>query len=176
MNKIETFINDLIILKPEIYHDERGYFFERYNKRKLSEIFISSEFVQDNESSSSYGVLRGLHYQEKPFDQSKLITCLKGEVLDVVVDLREESSTYLKHFSIKLSEKNKYQLYIPKGFAHGFIVLSKEAIFSYKVDNYYSPDHEKGIRWDDPSLDIDWILPKNKIIISNKDQQLPRLL
>ena len=141
MKKIETYINDLIIFEPEIYRDERGYFFESYNKKELKNINVDSDFVQDNESSSSYGVLRGLHFQEEPFDQAKLIRCLKVEVLDVVVDLRKKSSTYLKHFSIKLSDVNKYQLYIPKGFAHGFVVLSKNATFSYKVDNYYSPNH-----------------------------------
>ena len=160
----------------EIYRDERGYFFESYNKKELKNINVDSDFVQDNESSSSYGVLRGLHFQEEPFDQAKLIRCLKGEVLDVVVDLRKKSSTYLKHFSIKLSDVNKYQLYIPKGFAHGFVVLSKNATFSYKVDNYYSPNHERGIIWNDSSLNIDWKVPKNKIIISDKDQKLPSLL
>ncbi|MDB0022465.1 dTDP-4-dehydrorhamnose 3,5-epimerase [Flavobacteriaceae bacterium] len=176
MKKIETYINDLIIFEPEIYRDERGYFFESYNKKELKNINVDSDFVQDNESSSSYGVLRGLHFQEEPFDQAKLIRCLKGEVLDVVVDLRKKSSTYLKHFSIKLSDVNKYQLYIPKGFAHGFVVLSKNATFSYKVDNYYSPNHERGIIWNDSSLNIDWKVPKNKIIISDKDQKLPSLL
>ena len=176
MKKIETYINDLIIFEPEIYRDERGYFFESYNKKELKNINVDSDFVQDNESSSSYGVLRGLHFQEEPFDQAKLIRCLKGEVLDVVVDLRKKSSTYLKHFSIKLSDVNKYQLYIPKGFAHGFVVLSKNATFSYKVDNYYYPNHERGIIWNDSSLNIDWKVPKNKIIISDKDQKLPSLL
>jgi dTDP-4-dehydrorhamnose 3,5-epimerase len=176
MKKIETYINDLIIIEPEIYRDKRGYFFESYNKKELKNINVDSDFVQDNESSSSYGVLRGLHFQIEPFDQAKLIRCLKGEILDVVVDLRKKSSTYLKHFSIKLSDVNKYQLYIPRGFAHGFVVLSKNATFSYKVDNYYSPNHERGIIWNDSSLNIDWKVPKNKIIISDKDQKLPSLL
>jgi dTDP-4-dehydrorhamnose 3,5-epimerase len=176
MKKIETYINDLIIIEPEIYRDKRGYFFESYNKKELKNINVDSDFVQDNESSSSYGVLRGLHFQKEPFDQAKLIRCLKGEILDVVVDLRKNSSTYLKHFSIKLSDVNKYQLYIPRGFAHGFVVLSKNATFSYKVDNYYSPNHERGIIWNDSSLNIDWKVPKNKIIISDKDQKLPSLL
>ena len=166
----ETFIKDLFVIEPKIYSDKRGYFYESFNKNIFSKKFSKNEFVQDNESKSSRGVLRGLHFQKPPHSQSKLVRCLKGKVLDVAVDIRFGSPTYGSHFSIELSEKNKKQLFIPKGFAHGFLVMSKSAIFAYKVDNFYNPDFESGLLFNDKKLNIDWNINFEEISLSNRDK------
>ena len=170
MHILKTKLKDLLIIKSKVFNDKRG-FFKEINQKKI----LNKNLIFDCLSHSKKNTIRGLHFQ-RTNPQGKFITVVHGEILDVVVDLRKNSSTYSKHFSIKLSDVNKYQLYIPKGFAHGFVVLSKNATFSYKVDNYYSPNHERGIIWNDSSLNIDWKVPKNKIIISDKDQKLPSLL
>ena len=159
-----------------MFKDSRGYFFESFNQNKFNTL-IGQEinFVQDNESFSSKGVLRGLHFQTGDYAQAKLVRVVKGTILDVVVDMRKESPTFSKHFSIELSEDNKTQLFVPRGFAHGFIVLSETAIFSYKCDNFYDKASEQGLRYDDPSLGIDWKLPANEFIVSEKDLVLPTL-
>lgn len=172
MNLIKTKIEGLIILKLKTIEDNRGYFFETYNKNSLK-ILNNINFVQENESKSHKGVLRGLHYQKPPFSQSKLVRCVQGKVLDVALDLRKNSDTFGLTVSTILSQDNKKQLFIPKGFAHGFIVLSDSAIISYKVDNYYNPDFEDGVLWNDKDLKINWILEKDKIMISEKDKKLP---
>jgi len=174
MNIIETGIEGLLILEPTVFEDERGYFFESYHYQKLKDKNFDVNFLQDNEAKSSYGVLRGLHYQIKPHPQAKLVRIVEGEVLDVVVDIREGSLTYGKHFSIKLSAKNKKQLFVPHGFAHGYVVLSDTAIFSYKCDDYYYKEYESGIRYDDAAFNIDWIVPKDKIQVSAKDANQPK--
>lgn len=164
------------ILLPKFHNDSRGYFSETYRQDKLNAALgYEVNFVQDNESFSSKGVLRGLHFQTGDYAQAKLIRVIQGRVLDVVVDLRKESPTFSKHFSIELSEDNKTQLFVPRGFAHGFIVLSETAIFSYKCDNFYNKASEQGLRYDDPSLGIDWKLPANAFIVSEKDLVLPTL-
>jgi dTDP-4-dehydrorhamnose 3,5-epimerase len=173
MNLIKTKLDGLVVLKPTIFKDNRGYFMESYNQKNINKLLGNVNFVQDNESESSRGVLRGLHFQKPPYTQAKLVRCLKGSVLDVVLDLRKDSKTYGIFETISLTEENKKQLFIPKGFAHGFIVLSKSAIFSYKVDNYYNPDSECGILWSDLDLNIDWKINKNEIIVSEKDKNLP---
>ena len=172
MEVIKTSIDGLVIIQPKIYNDERGYFMESYKESFIRSNFPELNFVQDNESKSSYGVIRGLHFQKPPFEQTKLVRVIQGEVLDVAVDLRPESPTYGKHESIILSGTNKKQFLIPKGFAHGFAVLSDEAIFSYKVDNYYSAQHDCGIIYNDPQLDINWRLNEENINVSNKDKNL----
>ena len=167
--KIEmNFIKDLLVLTPTLYKDERGYFLESYNKKQLSDT-LDVNFVQDNESCSQKGVLRGLHFQKPPHAQGKLIRVITGSILDVVVDLRTDSNTYGHHYKTILSGKNKQQLYIPKGFAHGFLVLEDQTIFSYKCTNYYHKESEVAISWDDPTLNIDWGIEKP--IISEKDKQ-----
>ena len=173
MEVIETKIEGLKIIRPNIYKDNRGYFFESYSQKKFEELVCDAVFVQDNESSSKYGVLRGLHYQKPPFAQAKLVRVIKGEVLDIAVDIRKNSITYGKHFAVELSDKNRLQIYIPHGFAHGFIALSKEVICQYKCDNYYSPDHAEGIKWNDEQLNINWKLPNEDIILSEKDELNP---
>jgi dTDP-4-dehydrorhamnose 3,5-epimerase len=175
MEIIKTSIEGLVIIQPKAFEDERGYFMETYKESFIKENFPDIHFIQDNESKSSYGVLRGLHFQKPPFDQTKLVRVIDGEVLDVAVDLRKGSLTFGKWVSILLSGKNKKQLFIPKGFAHGYIVLSKNALFSYKVDNLYFPDHETGIIYNDKTLNIDWKIPKKNILISKKDQNLNSL-
>jgi dTDP-4-dehydrorhamnose 3,5-epimerase len=176
MKAIETKLKGCFILDPTVFKDPRGYFFESFNQNKFSELIGQEiKFVQDNESFSSKGVLRGLHFQSGDYAQAKLVRVVKGTVLDVVVDMRKESSTFSKHFSIELSEENKRQLFVPRGFAHGFIVLSETAIFSYKCDNFYDKASEKGLRYDDPLLGIDWRLPAKEFIISEKDLVLPTL-
>ena len=166
MNK--TFIEDLLIIEPQLFKDERGFFYESYNKNNLD---IDIDFVQDNESKSKRGVIRGMHFQKPPHAQTKLVRCVSGKVLDVALDLRTNSKTYGKSFSVELSSKNKKQLLIPKGFAHGFQVLSNEAIVNYKVDNYYNPDSDLGIIWNDKDLSIDWKL-NIEPILSKKDLKL----
>ena len=173
MKLVKTTIEDLFVLKPTILNDERGYFVESYNLKKINKLLGDIHFVQDNESKSSRGVLRGLHFQKPPFSQSKLVRCLKGEILDVALDLRKKSKTYGLFETILLSDKNKNQLFIPKGFAHGFVVLSKSAIVSYKVDNYYDPNYESGVLWNDSDLNIDWKINDSEIILSEKDKGLP---
>ena len=173
MNLIKTKLDGLVVLKPTVFKDNRGYFMESYNQKNINKLLGNVNFVQDNESESSRGVLRGLHFQKPPYAQAKLVRCLKGSVLDVALDLRKDSKTYGIFETISLTEENKKQLFIPKGFAHGFIVLSKSAILSYKVDNYYNPESESGIIWNDPDLNIDWKINKNEIIVSEKDKNLP---
>jgi dTDP-4-dehydrorhamnose 3,5-epimerase len=169
MEIVKTSIEGLVIIQPKVFEDERGYFMESYKESFIKENFPDIHFIQDNESRSTYGVLRGLHFQKPPFEQTKLVRVIDGEVLDVAVDLRKESPSYGKWESIILSGENKRQLFIPKGFAHGFIVLSKEVIFSYKVDNPYAPGCDSGIKYDDKELSIDWILSQSDIIISERD-------
>ena len=175
MEIIKTPIEGLVIIQPKVFEDERGYFMESYKESFIKENFPHINFIQDNESRSTYGVLRGLHFQKTPFEQTKLVRVIDGEVLDVAVDLRKESPTYGKWESIILTGENKKQFFIPKGFAHGFVVLSKEAIFSYKVDNVYSPEYDSGIYYDDKSLAIEWLIPKTDLIISEKDLNLQHL-
>lgn len=173
MRFTETFIPDLKIFEPGVFGDNRGYFFEAYNEEVFRKANVDLKFVQDNQSKSSYGVIRGLHYQLNPFAQSKLVRVLEGNILDVAVDIRKGSPTFGKSFSIELSSENKKQLLIPKGFAHGFSVLSAIAIVLYKCDAFYNKESEAGIRFDDPNLKIDWGIPNEKIIISEKDLALP---
>lgn len=173
MNIEKTFIKDLVVLSPAIYHDERGYFFEAYNQAKFKENEIEYQFIQDNQSFSKRGVIRGLHLQINPFAQAKLVRVLEGEILDVAVDMRQNSPTFGKYFSVILSAENKKQLMVPHGFAHGFSVLSETASVLYKVDQMYDKDSERGIRYDDPTLAIDWQLDPAEIIVSEKDLILP---
>lgn len=169
-----TPLDDCYILQNDLYEDERGHFFESFNKKSFYDLTgIEIDFVQDNQSSSKYGVLRGLHFQKGKFSQAKLIRVLEGEVLDVVVDLRSNSETYGKSFSVILNSHSNKQLFIPRGFAHGFIVLSKQATFFYKCDNYYNKESESGIIYNDKTLNIDWKIPKEQIKISEKDLILP---
>ncbi len=171
MNVIKTNIEGVYILEPRIFKDERGYFFESFSQRLFEEKVAKTVFVQDNESKSRYGVLRGLHFQLPPYEQAKLVRVVSGKVLDVAVDIRPQSPTFGQHVSVELSDENKSQLFIPRGFAHGFAVLSETAVFQYKCDNYYAPDYEGGILWSDPSLGIDWKLPEKDIILSDKDKK-----
>lgn len=169
---IETPIRDLIIFEPKIFRDSRGYFFESFNKNTFIEAGITREFVQDNQSFSTFGTLRGLHLQVGAMVQAKLVRVLKGKVLDVAVDLRSDSPTFGQHFGIELSSENQKQLYIPRNFAHGFVVLSETAEFFYKVDNFYSPRDEYGIMYSDPLLNIDWKIPLENLLIADKDKNL----
>jgi len=167
-------IPDVILCEPQVFGDERGYFIEAFRKDKLDKFLgYSINFCQDNESKSSFGVLRGLHYQLAPHAQTKLVRVIQGSVLDVAVDIRKGSSTFGKHVSVELSEENKKQLLVPRGFAHGFVVLSKEAIFAYKVDNYYVPDCDRGIAFNDSSLGIDWKINRDELQLSAKDLKQP---
>lgn len=170
MNFTKTDIEGLIIVEPKIFEDERGYFFESYNEKEFVENGIDCKFVQDNQSKSSYGVVRGMHSQQGEHAQAKLVRVLKGKVLDVVVDIRKNSPTFGKTFSIELTAENKKQLFIPRGFLHGFAVLSDEAIFIYKCDNLYCKESEFGVRYNDPTLNIKWPIPDDKIIVSEKDK------
>ncbi len=170
MNFIRTAINDVIIIEPTVFGDDRGYFVETFRQDKLNEFLgFNINFIQDNESKSSYGVLRGLHYQLAPAAQTKLVRVIKGKVLDVAVDIRKDSPTFGQHVSVELSEQNKRQLLVPRGFAHGFVVLEDDTVFAYKVDNYYSPENDRGIAFDDPALAIDWIVDKDQLKLSPKD-------
>ena len=176
MEVIKTAIEDILIIEPRVFGDARGYFFESFNAKEFAEkTEIQVVFVQDNESLSHYGVLRGLHYQQPPFAQSKLVRVVKGSVLDVAVDIRKGSPTYGQHVAVELSAENHRQFYMPKGIAHGFSVLSDEVIFQYKCDDFYAPQSEGAIAWDDPDLAIDWQLPVDKIILSEKDRHHPYL-
>lgn len=174
MKFIRTHIPDVVIIEPQIFGDERGYFAETFRKDKLDDFLgFSIPFCQDNESKSTYGVLRGLHYQLPPFAQTKLVRVIEGRVLDVAVDVREGSPTFGSHVAVELTEANKKQLLVPRGFAHGFVVLSETAIFGYKVDNYYNPECDRGITFDDKNLNIDWRLPLEVIKLSKKDTNQP---
>ena len=176
MKVTETFIKGCFVIEPAVFSDERGSFFESFNQKTFEEkTGLKINFVQDNQSISQKGVVRGLHLQKGEFAQAKLVRVLKGKVLDVAVDLRKDSSTFGEHIAIELSEKNKKQLFVPRGFAHGFIVLSKTAIFFYKCDNYYNKQSEGGIIYNDPEINIDWVLNPVEIILSEKDAQLPLL-
>ncbi|EFH7123470.1 dTDP-4-dehydrorhamnose 3,5-epimerase [Escherichia coli] len=175
MNVIETEIPDVLIFEPKVFSDERGFFFESFNQKVFEEaVGRRINFVQDNHSRSVKGVLRGLHFQIKPYSQAKLVRCVKGEVYDVAVDIRPESSTYCKWVGVFLSAQNKKQLWIPEGFAHGFVVVSDEAEFLYKTTDYYMPSAEGCIRWDDPVLNIDWPMKANELILSDKDKNAER--
>ena len=174
MNIQETHIPGLLVIRPDVYGDSRGHFFESFSARKFEEMTgINAEFVQDNESRSSYGVVRGLHMQLPPHSQAKLVRVVEGRVLDVAVDLRTDSPTFGRHFSIELSGESHLQVYIPKGFAHGFSVLSESAVFQYKCDEYYAPGSEAGIAWDDQDLNIDWKVPAEDVVLSAKDRNHP---
>jgi dTDP-4-dehydrorhamnose 3,5-epimerase len=165
----ETSIKGVWILTPKVFNDNRGYFFEAWKKSDFEAHVGKVDFIQDNESKSSYGVLRGLHYQKGEYSQAKLVRVIKGKVLDVAVDLRKSSPTFGKHVMVELSEDNKRQLFIPRGFAHGFLVLSPEAVFTYKVDNIYAPAHEASIRWNDPQIGINWPIDQKDVVTSPKD-------
>ena len=169
MEVIQTAIEGLVIIEPKIFKDARGYFFESFSQREFDEKVRKINFVQDNESMSGYGVMRGLHFQRPPFTQSKLVRCVKGRVLDVAVDIRKESPTYGRHVAVELSEENHRQFFVPRGFAHGFAVLSKTAVFQYKCDNFYTPEADSGISLHDESLGIDWRIPISHAILSEKD-------
>ena len=170
----ETPLKDCYIIEPTIFNDERGYFFEKFNEKKFEEFTgMNGHFVQDNISKSSYGVLRGLHLQKGEHAQAKLVSCLEGIVLDVAVDLRKDSPTFGKWFSLELTAENKLQLYVPRGFGHGFSVLSETAVFSYKCDNFYNKESEGSVIWNDSDLEIDWQLPEEDIILSEKDIKSP---
>ena len=170
---VETNLEDCLVLKPKVNHDERGYFYESFNQKIFNNILnYNVNFVQDNQTYSTKGVLRGLHFQKGDFAQAKLVRVTQGNVLDIVVDLRKKSSSFGQSFSCELSDQNQKQLFVPKGFAHGFVVLSETAIFQYKCDNYYNKESEGGIIYNDSDLNIDWILPANKLIISQKDLEL----
>ena len=173
MQVIVSDIPDVLFLKPELFGDERGYFFESFRQDVFEEHVGTVRFVQDNESKSGYGVLRGLHFQKPPFTQSKLVRVVQGSVLDVAVDLRLGSPWYGRHVSCVLDDERKNMMWVPKGFAHGFVVLSSEAVFAYKCDNYYMPSHDAGLRWNDPALGIDWLVPEDKIRVSGKDARQP---
>ena len=186
MEVIQTAIPGVVIIEPRIFEDARGYFFESFSQREFSEKVADIQFVQDNESKSTYGVMRGLHYQKPPYTQSKLVRVVKGTVLDVAVDVRKGSPTYGQHVrkgsptygqhvAVELSAENHRQFFIPKGFAHGFVVLSDEAVFQYKCDNFYAPQSEGGISILDESLGIDWRIPMDKAILSDKDKKHPKL-
>ena len=175
MRVIKTDIEGVVIIEPEVFGDSRGYFMESFSERVFDRVVAPVRFVQDNRSYSRYGVVRGLHYQKAPYAQSKLVSCVVGKVLDVAVDIREGSPTYGKYVAVELSAENHRQLFIPKGFAHGFAVLSEEALFEYKCDEFYHPEAECGIAWDDPNIGIDWRLPKEDIILSAKDANYKNL-
>jgi dTDP-4-dehydrorhamnose 3,5-epimerase len=176
MKFVNTPIEGLVIIESTVFADNRGYFLESYNKKKFEEAIGKVSFVQDNESKSSKGVLRGLHFQKPPYAQAKLVSCIKGKVLDIAVDIREGSETYGQHVIIELSGENKKQVFIPRGFAHGFLVLSNTAIVTYKVDNSYAPTHDAGIRWDDSLLNIQWGVSESEVLVSEKDAKLPFFL
>lgn len=176
MEFIKQAIPEVILVKPKVFGDERGYFVETFQQQKFEEaVGYSVGFCQDNESKSSKGVLRGLHFQLPPTAQSKLVRVIEGKVLDVAVDIRVGSPTYGQYVTAELSAENKHQLFVPRGFAHGFVVLSESAIFAYKVDNYYSPENDRGLAFDDPDLNIDWQLPHDMLQLSDKDQKQPNL-
>ena len=171
MEVIKTEIEGVVIIEPRIFKDERGYFYESFSQREFEEKVCRTTFVQDNQSKSSYGVLRGLHFQKPPYCQSKLVRCIKGAVLDVAVDIRKGSPTFGKYVAVELTEDNHRQFFVPRGFAHGFAVLSEEAVFQYKCDNFYNKESEGSVAWNDPELAIDWRIPLDKVLLSEKDRQ-----
>ena len=173
MKILKTAIEGIVIIEPKIFRDARGYFFESFSMREFNEKVAPVTFVQDNESYSSYGVIRGLHFQKPPYTQAKLVRVIKGAVLDIAVDIRKGSPTYGQHVAVELTAENHRQLFIPHGFAHGFSVLREEVLFQYKCDNYYAPQSEGGILWNDPCLGIDWRIPAEKAILSEKDFKHP---
>jgi len=175
MNFIETKIKGVWIIEPKVHSDARGYFMESFKQSEFDKHIGKIKFIQDNESKSSFGVLCGLHYQLPPFAQSKLVRAIMGTVLDVAVDIRKGSPTFGQHVAVELSAENKRQLFVPQGMAHGFAVLSDEAIFAYKVDNPYAPQHDRNILYDDPALKIDWKLPVEQVLLSDKDKLAPLL-
>lgn len=175
MNIIKTGIEGVVIIEPRVFPDPRGYFFESYNRKAFEEVVGHVDFVQDNESRSSYGVVRGLHFQKGEHAQAKLVRVVSGSVLDVAVDIRKGSPTFGKHVAVELSGENHLQFFLPRGMAHGFSVLSKEAVFQYKCDNFYCPASEGAISWDDPEIGIDWRIPKEDVILSEKDSHHPLL-
>ena len=171
----QTAIPGVVLIEPRLFKDDRGYFFESFSQRDFNAQVREVRFVQDNESKSSYGVLRGLHFQKPPHAQSKLVRVIQGAVLDVAVDIRQGSPTFGRHVAVELTEENHLQFFIPRGFAHGFSVLSDEVIFQYKCDNFYAPQNEGALAWDDPDLGIDWKIPADRVILSEKDKHHPRL-
>jgi len=175
MKFIKTEIPEVVIIEPKVFGDDRGYFMETFRQDLFEKNVRKINFIQDNESKSKKGVLRGLHYQLSPFAQSKLVRVIKGSVIDVAVDIRKNSPSFGKYVAVELSEDNKRQLFIPRGFAHGFLVTSEEAIFTYKVDNYYAPKYDRSIRFDDPDIDINWNFEKEEILVSDKDKNAPFL-
>lgn len=175
MKVIKTDIPEVVIIEPKVFGDHRGYFFESFSARDFAAEVREVRFVQDNESKSCYGVLRGLHFQKPPHAQSKLVRVVKGRVLDVAVDIRRGSPTFGRHVAVELSEENHRQFFIPRGFAHGFVVLSDEAVFQYKCDDFYAPECEGAVAWDDPDLGIDWGIPVEDVLLSEKDRKHPRL-
>lgn len=175
MKVIKTDIPEVVIIEPRVFGDHRGYFFESFSERDFAAEVREVRFVQDNESKSCYGVLRGLHFQKPPHAQSKLVRVVKGRVLDVAVDIRRGSPTFGRHVAVELSEENHRQFFIPRGFAHGFVVLSDEAVFQYKCDDFYAPECEGAVAWDDPELGIDWGIPMEDVILSEKDRKHPML-
>lgn len=175
MEVIKTSIDGIVIIEPKVFGDHRGYFFESFSERDFNAQVRKVKFVQDNESKSCYGVLRGLHFQKPPYAQSKLVRVVKGAVLDVAVDIRKGSPTFGQHVAVELTEDNHRQFFIPRGFAHGFVVLTDEVVFQYKCDNFYTPQSEGSIAWNDPDLGIDWKVPADKIILSEKDTKHPKL-
>ena len=175
IDMLKTEIEDVLLLRPSVHADSRGCFFESYNKMLLSKMNLDIDFVQDNESKSDFGVLRGIHFQKPPFEQSKLVRVIKGKVQDIAIDLRPKSQTYKQYVSVILDDEKREQLFIPKGFGHAFLTLSKYAIVAYKVDYIYNKDSDSGIKYDDSSINIDWKLDKNQIILSDKDKNLPYL-
>jgi len=175
MNVIQTEIPGVVVIEPRVFEDPRGYFFESFSQRDFDSQVREVKFVQDNESKSSYGVLRGLHFQKPPHAQSKLVRVVKGSVLDVAVDIRKGATTFGKYVAVELSEQNHRQFFIPRGFAHGFVVLTDEVVFQYKCDNFYAPQSEGAVAWNDPDLNIDWKVPADKILLSDKDRRHPLL-
>ena len=175
INVIKTEIEGVVIIDPKVFGDDRGYFFESWSQKDFDELVRPIKFVQDNESKSRYGVLRGLHFQKGKYSQSKLVRVVQGRVLDVAVDIRRGSPTFGKHVAVELSAENHRQFFIPRGFAHGFVVLSDEAVFQYKCDNLYAPQEEGAIAWNDPEIGIDWRISANKVILSEKDKIHPLL-
>ena len=174
MELIKTSIDGVVVLRPRVFGDARGYFFESYSQREFERLVRRVDFVQDNESKSHYGVVRGLHFQKPPYAQSKLVRVVKGRVLDVAVDIRRGSPTFGRHVAVELTEDNHRQFFIPRGFAHGFSVLSDEVVFQYKCDSFYAPQSEGAIAWDDSDLGIDWRIPADRAILSEKDRRHPR--
>ena len=175
MKLIKTHIEGVTVIEPKVFNDSRGCFFESFSERDFAEEVGPVRFVQDNESRSVYGVIRGLHFQKHPHAQAKLVRVVKGKVLDVAVDLRKDSPTFGQHVAMELSDENRRQMFIPRGFAHGFSVLSEEAVFQYKCDSYYAPESEGSLAWNDPDLNIDWNVPAGSEILSDKDRMSPRL-